>query len=818
MIVIEIIYPKFYAMIKNYYKIVLRNIKRKYISHIFNIVGFSIGIAVCLAVANYVITEYSFDHFHKKLDNIYNVYYHIQSPTGEGKVGRTSSGIGPAMLRELPGVNKFTRILKSEVTIVSKESGFKENSVFWADSSFLDVFSFPLIKGDKKSALRNPYTLIISESSARKYFGTEGAIGKIIKIYDPSISLSRNDFEVVGVFKDVPYNSQLQFDVLLSYQTLIGIDPVYQEDHQGMFLYTFVELKNSTNIDVLKSKMQDLTNKYEPNEDSNRKYSYQLLPYKEYHRTPAMMFMLNHIFDKDQAFLMSLLALIVLIVAWINYINLSNVMSMERAKEIGIRKLMGAERYDLTLHFIFETFSVNLISALLAVLIVISLKNSINNILDTGGTFYVFTLPWFWGCFLFFIALSALLSGFYPAFVLSSFKPITVLKGKLTGSKKGVNVRSALMVSQFAVAIALGVGTIVIHKQIVFEESAKKYIDMEKVIAIESPQIAYKNLFGKYKNLKKDILNFPIIESVTTCNFLPGEFPDSRVRIHRISDKEENVGAWNFFIGNDFYETFKVDILAGNNLFDYNDNQFKGKAVLNRQAVTKLGYTTPEDVIGKLVNIEGDTCNVVGVVEGYYQLRNMKAEAISLPILFRSGNEVFRWICFRYKGNSISEANSLVQKKFNEFFPGTPYKYEVLTDYYNLQYKTQSKFLSIFNLLAILSVLLGLIGVIGLISYILVQKSKQIGLRKVFGADIMQIIIVLYKELGRLILIAILIAWPAIYYFMKQWLQNFPGRIEQNILWYLLISIFVFFLVIISVLYQVLKVSLLNPVEVLREE
>ncbi|RPH34371.1 MAG: ABC transporter permease [Bacteroidales bacterium] len=805
-------------MIKNYHKIVFRNIKKKCLLHTFNILGFSIGIAVCLAVANFIITEYSFDHFHKKLDNIYNVFYHIQAPTGEGKNGRTSSGIGPAMLRELPGVVNFTRLVKSEVTIVAKESGFKENNVFWADSTFLDIFSFPLIQGDIKSTLKNPYTLVISETTARKYFGDEDALGKIIKVYDPSESLPRNDFEIVGVFKDIPYNSQLQFDVLLSYQTLIGIDPVYKEDHDGTFLYTYVELKNNTDIEALKSKMQDLTDKYEPNADPTRKYSYRLLPYSDYHRTPAMMYMLNSIFDKEQAFIMSLLALIVLVVVWMNYINLSNVISMERAKEIGIRKLMGAEKYDLTLYFIFETFIVNLISALVAVLIVILLKDHINNILDTGGTFYIFTLPWFWGCFILFIALSALLSGFYPAFVLTSYKPIAVLKGKFTGSKKGVVVRSALIVSQFAVAIALGIGTIVIHKQIVYEESAKKYIDFEKVIAIESPQIAYENLFEKYKNFKDDILKLPAIESVSTCNYLPGEFPNSRVRIQTISDKEGYTGAWNLFIGSNFCETFKVDILAGNILFDYNGDQYKGKAVLNRQAATKLGYATPEDAIGKLVFIEGDTCNVIGVVEGYYQLRNMKAEAISLPILFRSGNEVFRWICFRFKGNSISEVNSLVQKKFNDFFPVTPYRYEVLTDYYNLQYKTQTKFLSVFNLLAILSVLLGLMGVIGLISYILAQKSKQIGLRKVFGANIMQIIIVLYKELGRLVLIAILIAWPAIYYFMKRWLQDFPDRIEQNVLWYLLISIFVLFLVIISVLYQVLKVSLLNPVEVLREE
>ena len=803
-------------MVKNHYKTIFRNFKKKYILHIFNILGFSIGIAVCLAVANYIITENSFDHFHKKLDRICNVFYHIKSATGEGKIGRTTSGIGPSILRDLPGVNKFTRIVKSEITVVSKESGFKENRVYWADSSFLNIFSFPLTKGDIQTALKNPYTLIISESTARKYFGNEDAVGKIVKIYDPSESLPRNDFEVVGVFKDVPYNSQLQFDVLLSYQTLIGIDPVYQEDHQSMFLYTFVELKNGENIDALNSKMQALTDKYEPNDDTNRKYSYRLLPYKEYHTTAAVTFMPNAIFDKGQALIISLLALIVLAVAWINYINFSNVMSMERAREIGIRKLLGAEKYDLTLHFILETFIINLISALLAVILVVLLKDTINSILDTVGTLYAFTLPWFWGGFLLFIVLSALLSGFYPAFVLSSFKPLSVLKGKFTGSKKGVVVRSVLLVSQFAVAIALGIGTLIIHKQILYEESSKKNIDFDKVIAIESPQIAIENLFGKYKDFKQDVMKFPMIESVTTCSFLPGEFPNSRVMVRSVSDKEEHVGAWDFYVGSDFYETFKVDILAGNNLFG--DNQNRGKAVLNRQGAAKLGYATPEDAIGKLVNVDGDTCTVTGVVEGYYQLRNMKAEAISLPIIFRSGNGVFNWMCFRYKRNRISEVKNLVQKKFNEFFPGAPYNCIILNDYYNLQYKTQAKFLSVFNLLAILSVLLGLMGVIGLISYILVQKAKQIGLRKVFGADIMQIILVLYKELGRLVLIAMVIAWPAIYFFMKRWLQDFPDRIEQNFLWYTLISIFVFFIVIMSVFYQVFRVSLLNPVDVLREE
>jgi putative ABC transport system permease protein len=204
-------------------------------------------------VANFIITEFSFDHFHKKTDNITNVYFELHNPRGVGKNGRTTSGIGPAMLRELSEVNKFARILKSEITIVNNESGFKENNVFLADSDFLDIFSFLLIKGDKTSALKNPFTLVVSESTAKKCFGNEDVIGKIIKVYDPARSLPRNDFEVVGVFKDVPINSQIKFNLLLSYQTLIGIDPVYQEDHGGSFLYTYVELKNSTNIEAFMS-------------------------------------------------------------------------------------------------------------------------------------------------------------------------------------------------------------------------------------------------------------------------------------------------------------------------------------------------------------------------------------------------------------------------------------------------------------------------------------------------------------------------------------------------------------------------------------
>jgi len=269
---------------------------------------------------------------------------------------------------------------------------------------------------------------------------------------------------------------------------------------------------------------------------------------------------------------------------------------MERAKEVGIRKLMGANKSALTLLFMFETFVINLISALLAILIFFLLNNNINNILDTGRTFYAFTLPWFWGCLFLFIVLSALLSGFYPAFILSSFKPITVLKGKFTGSRNGVIVRSVLIVSQFAVAIALGIGTIVIHKQIVYEERAEKHIDMEKVIAIESPQIVYDNLFGKYNDFKKDILKYPVIVSVTTCKFLPGEFPDDRGSVHSVSDKDESVAAWNFLIGNDFYETFKVKILAGNDLSYYNDDQYKGKAA--KDAVVIFGHTGCSFIIG----------------------------------------------------------------------------------------------------------------------------------------------------------------------------------------------------------------------------
>jgi putative ABC transport system permease protein len=804
-------------MVKNYYKTVLRTVKRNYLFYALNIIGFSIGIAACLTVANYIITEYSFDRFHKNADNIYNVFNHVQTPRGEGKNGRTTSGIGPAMLRELPSVSKFTRLIKSEITIVNKESGFKENNVFWTDNDFLNMFSFPLVKGDKKSALKDPYTLLISESTAKKCFGKEDPIGKIIMVYDPEESLPRNDFEVVGVFKDVPYNSQLQFEVLLSYQTLIGTGPMYQEDHNASFLYTFVELKNNTNTEDLKSKLKELTNKYEPSDSPEFVVSYKLIPLKEYHST-QVMFQLNHIFDKSQAYIMSLLALVVLIVAWINYINLSNIMSIEKAKEVGIRKLLGAKKYDLSLHFIFETFILNLLATLLAVLIVFVLKDFIKNILDTRGTLYAFGLPVFWGYLLLFISFSAILSGFYPAFVLSSFKPVTVLKGKLTGSKNGIMIRSALIVAQFAVAIALGIGTIVIHKQIKYETKSEKYIDIDKVIAIESPQINYENISGRYSNFKKDILKFPAISSVTTCNFLPGEFPTDRGAIQSLSDKDESVGAWDFHVGNDFNETFKVSILAGHDFSWYNETQYKGKAILNRRAAIKLGYKTPEDAIGKLISFGGDTCSVIGVAEGYYQLRNMKAEPISLPVIFRSGNEVFRWICFRYKGNDLSRTNNLIEKSYNEFFPGTPYKYQVLTDFYNLQYEPQTKFLFLFNIFTILSVVLGLMGVIGLISYILVQKSKQIGLRKVFGGSIIQIMIVLYKELGYLIVIAIIIAWPTIYFIMKGWLRNFPVRTDQNILWYLVISVVIFFIVILSVFYQVLKVTLSNPIEVLHEE
>ncbi len=811
-------------MIKNYLKITLRTIAKNKVYSALNILGLSLGIAAFIFILQYVSYENSYDKFHSNHRNLYRVMFKTYQD-GQLRINCAAAvpRVGSFMKEKMPEVIDFARAYPLSGVMKKDDIKFREERIHIADPALIQIFDYPLLHGDSKTALNEPNQVVIAEEIARKYFGRTEVVGEPI-IFNSWLDL---DLIITGVAANVPDNSHFKFDFLISYETLNNFTrnddgSVPSEESWGWYDYnTYVLLKEGANPQEFDKKFDQILveERGEIFEESGRIQKFPLQPITDIHLYSNLLQESEPEEQGDgQAVLfLSIVAFFILIIAWINYINLSTARSVERAKEVGVRKTMGAYRKQLVNQFLTEALVINFISLVLGLVIVILGIRYFNQLTGSVLSINFLLNANFWLIAIGVFLAGSTLSGLYPAFVLSSFKPSSVLKGKFSGNHTGIILRKGLVVFQFAASVSLIAGTIIVSQQLSHMKNVKLGFNLANTLVIRGPQVfGADSLFAStFEAFRNDLLRNSEIESVTTSSNVPGNeifWTNGIKRDEESADRRRTI----YIAGVDYeyFPTYDIELLAGRN-YGKSFSTDTGAVILNNAAVRFLDYESPEDAINKKVTFWGQPKTIVGVVDDYKQ---MSAKSEVAPIVFPLVPDASNFFTLKLKTNNFQEAFSAAQTSYDRFFPGNPFDYFVLDSFFNRLYDNEQQFSSVFTLFAAFAIVVACLGLFGLSSFSALQRTKEIGIRKALGAKMSGIMFILTKEFLQLILIANLIAWPVIYLIMDGWLNNFATRISIGITVFLFAGLLVVVIAILTVGYKTFVTAKSNPIHALRYE
>ncbi|WP_259067633.1 ABC transporter permease [Mucilaginibacter sp. X4EP1] len=799
-------------MIKNYLKIAWRNIWKNKVFSAINIIGLSVGMAACIVIMLFVSYEKSFDNFHTK--NIYRLN-EVQTVGSQGttqKVALSMFPMGPTLKQDFPEIKNFTRIHwdgKYQLTLNNKKVFLPQ--VFFVDSTFLKMFDFKVIKGESTTALLKPHTAVITEETAKKLFGDADPIGKTITHYgDDTVS-----FVVTGIMANVPKNSQLQFDALFSFSSIYK--PWMFTNWGGNWLNTYVELAPGTNAATLDKKFPAYLKKYMKG-DGWKYTQLFVLPFKDIHANSAdigLDYINYQKFDKKSTNLFAIIALIVLVIACVNFVNLSTARSAERAKEVGIRKSIGAYRFQLASQFIGETVLVSFMALLLALIIVELTIPYINNLSERDISFNVFGSIYPVLTVLLGTVFIGLLSGIYPAIYLSSFKAVRVLKGSIQIGKNKSLLRNILVVVQFSSAIFLMIATAFVLRQLNFMQKQDPGYNRDQIVNIPLDGVTTK----KYDLFKKELLNSNLISGVTASQDILGSHLDQTgVTFKPANGPKQDLGTTLLVVDTNYLNLYKIKLAAGKNFSS--DKMPDGRQFIVNEALAKeLLKDHPKAPLSSLVGQQFgfDTLGtIVGVAKNFnFNSLQYKIEPMFLVSSLHWG---FRDISVKVNGNNTAAAIAFIKSTWDSVYPDYPLEYQFLDDHFNEVYKADNQVSQIVGILAGLAIFISCLGLFGLASHAAQKRIKEIGVRKVLGASVQNITLLLSSNFLKLVLIANLIAWPVAWFFMHKWLQTFAYHV--NIQWWIfllsgIVSILIAFL---TVSYQSVKAAIANPVKSLRSE
>ncbi len=802
-------------MIAHYLKIVARSLwKNKGFSSI-NIIGLAIGMACSLLIFLYIQDEKSYDRFHKDSDRVHRVVKDFLNDDGSRIPDATTpAALAPAMMREIPEVEKIARVFPSwggTWLVKYKEKKISEERVYRVDSSFFDVFTFPFIKGDPKSALKDVNSIIITESIAKKYFGKEDPMGKTLT-FAPG-----GDLMITGVIKDVPSNSHFHFDFLGSFRQ---IQANLDNNWGGYNFYTYVKVKEGTNLASFTKKIQAL---YERSQEERYSVFY-TQPIQDIHLTSNLKWELEPNGDQLYVYVFTVIGIFILLIAAINYINLSTAKSSIRAKEIGIRKVSGAIRSSLVNQFLLESVVTCFIASLLAIGIAQLLVPIVNEITQKDLT--VIGKPIVLLYMLFAALLVGLIAGIFPALYLSSFKPIMVLKGYKLNEQGALNLRKSLVVVQFTISIILIIGALIIAQQIGFIQSAKLGFNKDQVLAIRNAGFLSRSDRTALLNSVKQL---PGVKKAAVSSIILGAgFSTTRVSV-RGSDKEQQLNFSN--AGYDYMDVMGMEMKEGRGFTseypaDTMNNgipggpldQLIGGIVINERAVKELGLGSP--AIGKQLrwDNDGDTVyyvQIVGVTKdfNFTSLRN-EIKPFGFTTNPGRGNN----ITVKLSTNNIKATIDQLEKTWNRFSTERPFDYVFLDETFTKLYASEERFQKAFISLVILGILIACLGLLGLATYAAQQRVKEIGIRKTLGASVTNVVTLLSKDFLKLVVIALVLAIPIAWYVMSRWLQDFAYRISIQWWIFLVAGLVAIFIAFATISIQTIRAAMANPVKSLRTE
>ena len=805
-------------MIKNYITIAFRNFLRHKSFTFLNVLGLSLGLAASLLILQYVKYEKSYDTFHTNAENIYRVQYNVyQNNQLTIECAAAVPAVGPALKNNFPEVKQFTRLFPFSGTVNYRSTGgedvtFREEKMQITDPAVFEVFDFKLIQGSTETSLEGPNKAVISESAAQKFFGEEDPMGKYITLDGTRRA------EVTGIFADVPDNSHIKFNILFSYQTLNNETENASETAWGWYDFnTYVLIDPSADVPALQSKW-DTYLQNERGEDWN-KYNYKqefiLQPLLDIHLYSNLLqeSMPEEQGDGNAVYFLTIIALFILIIAWVNYINLATAKSFERANEVGVRKVMGANKGQLIYQFLAESFLINLLATFLALVIIRLAWPSFASLAGRNIPADFMTEQGFWVTVAGLFVVGAVLSGSYPALVLSSFKPVLVLKGKLITSKGSI-LRQLLVIFQFVASIFLISGTIIVYQQLSFMQNRDLGIDLNQTLVLKGPDVADSLYEQNFESFKNESLKIAGVKKLSAASNVPGDEIFWTQGIRRLQGgPESGVIVYNVGIDEDYIPAFNLELLAGRN-FEKEITGDRERILMNRALAETLEFESPEAALGEKVVLGNDTLEIAGILENYHQMSLKNKMAPIALRLFPARN----FFSFKIETDNYQQVLTSLEKPWKIIFPGNPIDYFFLDEFFNQQYRSDRQFGQVFGLFSALAIFVACLGLFGLASFMTIQRTKEIGVRKVLGSTVANIVLLLSTGFIRLVIIANLIAWPLAWWVMKNWLESFPYHMDINPLLFPFAGLGVIIVAFLSVGFQTLRAALLNPAETLKYE
>jgi putative ABC transport system permease protein len=787
-------------MIRNYLKTAIRNFKKNYLFSLINLIGMSVGLTVSILILLYVFNELNYDKFHKNADNIYRVNVNMQQKDKEEETSNSTPAMGIDLQLEFAAIKNMVRLSIGEAGFFSyKNKNFNVEEIVYADSTLFDIFSFKVINGNAKQALSEPYSLVLTEKTAKQIFGQQDPIGQSLKLNN------KNSFIVRAIVEDPPPNSSLQFDALPSFPTLYTYDNMHMGWNGGYAYTTYILLHKDAKPEQIYANLEPFLDKHINN------------LYKQF--GTSLNFYFDpltdiHLFSKAEGkntglsniYIFSSIAIFILIIACVNFMNLSTARSSRRAREVGIRKVLGGTRATLRWQFLAEAMIISFAALVVALILVELVQPIFNEIINKDLSLYSKgNLGLLLGLFIL-ILIVGLISGSYPAFYLSSFKPIDVLKGGWISSNSKSFFRNALVIFQFFITIVLVISTIVIYKQLGFIKKQELGYNKEQIVYLP---LTSENSRNKIQGLKNEIRGLASVQAVGATSAMPGlgftkngYFPEgyNEPVMINVVDVDE-----------DFLDVMQIDLLDGESF------SLAGKAddkayLINEVLVKEMGWQEP---MTKTIKRDGEH-KIIGIVKDFNfapLFSNVK------PLIITNKPwDGFSYLALRMNMNDLPAGLKSIENIWQKILPNEPFDYHFLSQGLEELYENEKNFGRLFIYFSLLAILIACLGLLGLSTFLVEQRTKEIGVRKVFGAPTSSIILLLSRDFARLIILANIVAWPIAYLIMFSWLQRFAYR--TIISWWVFVGAasVVFVLAFLTVFYLSLKAAKANPAYILQNE
>ena len=811
------------AMFKNYFKIAFRHLRKNQAFSLINLSGLALGMAAFMLILQYISFEQSFNRFHTQLPQTYRILF--ANPPDWFQAG-IPAGIAPLCQDNFAGVQDYCRVAgqaRGVVTYLPENKGgqpesYQEENVAYVDDAFFTMFSFPLVEGDA-ATLQSPNTAAVSVSYAQKYFGDDTAIGKELTLNNRFGSIL---YIITAVYQDAPLNSDLRYDMVFSIQTLANPDNLngnnwaQLDELEASYLSAFLLLEQGADPNTLEQQVNDYKSKLLPDSDMRIR-----LQRMEDMHLGASLDDPHPTYGKlSFVYLLSGIALLILVIAWFNYINLSTAGAIKRAKEVGIRKVVGANRNQLVGQFLGESILLNSLGFLLALLLAIIMQPYFNELTGKSLSLEILWGNGYWLPGLLLLLAGSIVSGAYTAFALSSANPLSILKSNFAKIGQGAGLRRALVVFQFTMSIALIIGTLVILRQLQFMRNQDLGMNIEQLLVVQGP------LVGKDSSYQQRMLTFQhelaqrsYVQDYTNSGSVPSnwyEWSTDGVTRLNVPESEGDVLFGFIRIDENYLSTYGIPLIAGTNFTSAmcaRDLETVDQILINETAALTLGFASAQDAIGQRIT-DGQEHEIIGVVKDY---NHESLQVAIIPVVFFPDN-IGNYLSIRLTADQMQSKVGEIGQLYKQQFPGNPFEFFFADERYNQQYQSEQQYGQVFTAASGLAIFIACLGLFGLAAFSTQQRVKEIGIRKVLGASISSIIALVSKDFLLLVMIANLFAWPLAWWATRHWLQDFAYSIDVNWWFFALSGAIAILIALLTVSFQSIKAALANPVDSLRNE